>query len=89
MLRLLDTEKDLGAVGQQMEARCLDNIRPWHQDHVYWDATLLRRLAGEDIDLDAKIPYDVITAAAEHIPGLSPAAVRSWSRGTRSGTNDW
>ncbi len=74
MLRLLDTETDLVSVGQQLDAWCIDNIRPWYEDHVYWDATLLRRLAGEDLDLDAKIPSDVIAAAAERIPGLAPAA---------------
>jgi 2-polyprenyl-6-methoxyphenol hydroxylase-like FAD-dependent oxidoreductase len=74
MLRLLDTDIDLGSVTQQLDAWCTENIRPWYEDHVYWDATLLRRLAGRDIDLDAKIPSDVIAAAAEQIPEIAPAA---------------
>lgn len=76
MLRLLDADTDLVSVTQQLDAWCTENIRPWYEDHVYWDATLLRRLAGGDIDLDAKIPSDVIAAAAEQIPEIAPAAGR-------------
>ena len=39
---------------------------------MYWDATFLRRLAGEDIDTEARIPSDVICAAAEADPGMRP-----------------
>jgi 2-polyprenyl-6-methoxyphenol hydroxylase-like FAD-dependent oxidoreductase len=45
-------------------------IRPWFHDHVYWDKTLLERLAGNDIDLDGRIPSDVICAAAEVNPAI-------------------
>ena len=76
VLGLLATEKDLVCVAQQLDAWCIENIRPWYEDHVYWDATLLRRLTGEDIDLDAKIPSDVIAAAAERVPEIAPAAGR-------------
>jgi 2-polyprenyl-6-methoxyphenol hydroxylase-like FAD-dependent oxidoreductase len=75
MLRLLDADTDLVSAAEQLDAWCSDNIRPWYADHVYWDATLLRRLAGEDIDLDAKLPSDVIAAAAERIPEIGPAAM--------------
>lgn len=74
VLRLLDTSTNLVAIAQQLDAWCTENIRPWYEDHVYWDATLLRRMAGHDIDLDAKIPSDVITAAAERLPEIGPAA---------------
>ena len=56
----------------RFDAWCAANIRPWYEDHVYWDATLLRRLAGEDIDTKARIPSDVICAAAEADPGMRP-----------------
>jgi flavin-dependent dehydrogenase len=49
---------------------CDQQIKPWFHDHVHWDATLLRRWRGEDIDIDAKIPSDVICAAAEVDPSL-------------------
>jgi flavin-dependent dehydrogenase len=74
MLRLLDADTDVASVTEQLEVWCTENIRPWYEDHVYWDATLLRRMAGQDIDLDAKIPSDVIAAAAEQLPELAPAA---------------
>jgi hypothetical protein len=74
MLRLLDADRDLASVTRQLEVWCSENIRPWYEDHVYWDATLLRRMAGQDIDLDAKIPSDVIAAAAERLPEIAPAA---------------
>jgi flavin-dependent dehydrogenase len=50
------------------------HIRPWYEDHVYWDATLLRRFRGEDLDLAARIPSDVICAAGEVDPQIMPAA---------------
>jgi flavin-dependent dehydrogenase len=53
---------------------CDANIRPWYEDHVYWDATLIKRFRGEDIDLDARIPSDVICAAADVDPEILPAA---------------
>ncbi|MDT4924573.1 MAG: hypothetical protein QOG01_2286 [Pseudonocardiales bacterium] len=53
---------------------CEANIRPWYEDHVYWDATLLARFGGADIDIDARIPSDVICAAADVDPEILPAA---------------
>jgi hypothetical protein len=58
---------------ERFDAWCTANIRPWYEDHVYWDASLLRRLAGEDIDPEARIPSDVICAAAEADPAMWPA----------------
>jgi 2-polyprenyl-6-methoxyphenol hydroxylase-like FAD-dependent oxidoreductase len=68
---IADGADDLAA---QFEAWCDENIRPWYEDHVYWDATLLRRFRGADLDLDARIPSDVICAAAEVDPEILPAA---------------
>jgi 2-polyprenyl-6-methoxyphenol hydroxylase-like FAD-dependent oxidoreductase len=59
-----------GAAGE-LGQWCEQNIRPWYDDHVYWDATLLRRWRGEDLDLDAPIPSDVICAAGEVDPSLA------------------
>jgi 2-polyprenyl-6-methoxyphenol hydroxylase-like FAD-dependent oxidoreductase len=56
------------------DAWCATNIRPWFLDHVYWDATLLRRFANEDLDVDARIPSDVICAAAEVDPTIKAEA---------------
>jgi hypothetical protein len=61
-------------VAMRFDPWCAATIRPWYEDHVYWDATLLRRLAGEDIDVEARIPSDVVCAAAEADPAIWPAA---------------
>jgi len=65
---------DLGDVAEQFDAWCTANIRPWYEDHVYWDATLRYRLGGGDIDIEARIPSDVVCAAAEVDPAIWPAA---------------
>jgi 2-polyprenyl-6-methoxyphenol hydroxylase-like FAD-dependent oxidoreductase len=54
-----------GDAAEQFDQWCGANIRPWYEDHVYWDATLLRRWRGEDIDVEARIPSDVVCAAAD------------------------
>jgi 2-polyprenyl-6-methoxyphenol hydroxylase-like FAD-dependent oxidoreductase len=61
---------DLAKTAERFDAWCVETMRPWFEDHVYWDASLLRRFAGHDIDIDAKIPSDVICAAAEVEPSL-------------------
>jgi 2-polyprenyl-6-methoxyphenol hydroxylase-like FAD-dependent oxidoreductase len=63
---------DLAEASLRFDAWCAENIRPWFLDHVYWDATLLRRFAGDGIDVDARIPSDVICAAAEVDPSFMP-----------------
>jgi 2-polyprenyl-6-methoxyphenol hydroxylase-like FAD-dependent oxidoreductase len=75
LLRLLARETDLASVAVEFDAWATTNLRPWFDDHVYWDATLLRRWAGADIELDARIPSDVVSAAAEVDPAITPAAM--------------
>ena len=65
---------DLRDVAERFDAWCTVNIRPWYDDHVYWDTTLLHRLGGGDIDSETRIPSDVICAAAEVDPSIWPAA---------------
>jgi 2-polyprenyl-6-methoxyphenol hydroxylase-like FAD-dependent oxidoreductase len=69
---LAEDSADPAAVSLRFDAWCAENIRPWYLDHVYWDATLLRRFAGADIDVDSRIPSDVICAAAEVDPSFLP-----------------
>jgi len=71
---LSETGRDAREVSERFDVWCTDNIRPWYDDHTYWDATLLRRFRGEGIDIDARIPSDVICAAAEVDPTIWPAA---------------
>lgn len=44
---------------------CRTHIRPWFDDHVYCDADRMRRWAGGDVDLTARLPSDLIVAAAQ------------------------
>ena len=71
---LADNGANSRDVAERFDAWCTANIRPWYDDHVYWDATLLRRFNGDDIDIEARIPSDVICAAAEVDPTIWPAA---------------
>jgi 2-polyprenyl-6-methoxyphenol hydroxylase-like FAD-dependent oxidoreductase len=63
--------EDVAGAAVEFEAWCEQHIRPWYEDHVYWDATLLRRWRGDDLDLDAPIPSDVVCAAGEVDPSLA------------------
>jgi hypothetical protein len=65
---------DLRDTAEQFDAWCADNIKPWYEDHRYCDATMLRRFNGEDIDIEAPIPSDVVCAAAAMDPAIWPAA---------------
>jgi hypothetical protein len=71
---LSDRGADARDVAERFDVWCTDNIKPWYDDHVYWDATLLRRFNGEDIDVEARIPSDVVCAAAEVDRTISPVA---------------
>jgi 2-polyprenyl-6-methoxyphenol hydroxylase-like FAD-dependent oxidoreductase len=73
LLRLIDEDVDTAAA--QFETWCDEHIRPWYEDHLYWDATLLRRFKGGGIEVDARIPSDVICAAAEVDPEITPVVM--------------
>ncbi len=60
-----DPEQDLDDASLALDAWSEQHLRGWYLDHVHWDRTLLRRFAGDDIDLEDRIPSDVICAAAE------------------------
>ena len=75
LVQLLDAHPDdLSHVAEALDDWCTANIRPWYDDHVYWDATALQRFAGEDIDLEARIPSDVVCACAQVDPSIMAAA---------------
>lgn len=69
-----DPEQDLDDASLALDAWAEQHLRPWYLDHARWDGTLLRRFAGEDIDLTERIPSDVIVAAAEVDVSLKPYA---------------
>ncbi|MBI1379044.1 MAG: FAD-dependent oxidoreductase [Frankiales bacterium] len=65
LLATLDTVDDPDSVSLALDEWAEQHVRPWFEDHVRWDRTLLRRFAGQDLDLDERIPSDVICAAVE------------------------
>jgi 2-polyprenyl-6-methoxyphenol hydroxylase-like FAD-dependent oxidoreductase len=71
LLELLDHDAgDLTACSLGFDRWCLENIKPWFDDHVYWDDEQIKRWSGQDIDLSRRLPSDLITAATEADPSL-------------------
>jgi 2-polyprenyl-6-methoxyphenol hydroxylase-like FAD-dependent oxidoreductase len=67
-----DPEQDLDDASLALDAWAEQHLRPWYLDHARWDRSLLRRFAGEDLDLTDRIPSDVICAAVEVDESLAP-----------------
>ena len=67
-----DPQQDLHDASLALDAWSEQHLRPWYLDHAHWDRTLLRRFAGEDLDLTDRIPSDVICAAIEVDDSLKP-----------------
>ena len=71
LLALLDEHQpDFVACSLEFDRWCAENIKPWFTDHVYWDAELIRRWSGHDIDLTRPLPSDLIMAATEVDPEM-------------------
>jgi 2-polyprenyl-6-methoxyphenol hydroxylase-like FAD-dependent oxidoreductase len=65
LVRLLGAHPgDVEAATLAFDAWCAEHVRPWYDDHVYWDADLLRRWAGGDVDVTRPLPSDLILEAA-------------------------
>lgn len=56
------------------EVYCTENVRPWYEDHVQWDASMLSRWAGEEIDIEGPLSSDLICAAAAEAPDIADVA---------------
>jgi hypothetical protein len=69
---VLDNGDDYRSAAFHFDGWCTEHIRPWYEDHAYWDATLLARFRGEDLDVEAALPSDVICRAAEQDPSMWP-----------------
>jgi 2-polyprenyl-6-methoxyphenol hydroxylase-like FAD-dependent oxidoreductase len=74
LVQLLEADADLASVALEFDRWCDSNIRPWFDDHVYWDTTELARFRGEDLDLDRRIPSDVVCACGAVDPSIMAAA---------------
>jgi 2-polyprenyl-6-methoxyphenol hydroxylase-like FAD-dependent oxidoreductase len=74
LLQLFAEHADLADVALAFDAWAAAQLRPWFSDHELWDASLLRRWSGAGLDLDGRIPSDVVCAAAAVEPRIAPAA---------------
>jgi len=63
--------RDLTSCSLAFDSWCADHIRPWFEDHVYWDTDLIRRWSGQDVDLTRPLPPDLIIAAAQADPEIA------------------
>ncbi|MGN6473235.1 MAG: FAD-dependent oxidoreductase, partial [Mycobacteriales bacterium] len=74
VVRLLDAGGDPGSVAADFDEWCDANLRPWYEDHVHWDASLLQYFAGEEMDINGRIPSAVICECAQVDPSIMAAA---------------
>src|SRR6516162_2465986 len=66
--------RDLTSCSLAFDRWCAGHIKPWFEDHVYWDTDLTRRWSGQDIDLTRPLPPDLIMAAAQADPEIAKTA---------------
>jgi 2-polyprenyl-6-methoxyphenol hydroxylase-like FAD-dependent oxidoreductase len=67
---LAEHSRDLTSCSLAFDSWCAANIKPWFDDHVYWDADLIRRWSGQDVDLTRPLPPDLIIAAVQADPEM-------------------
>ncbi|HEX5348171.1 MAG TPA: FAD-dependent oxidoreductase [Pseudonocardiaceae bacterium] len=65
-----DHRRDFTSCSLEFDRWCAENIKPWFSDHVYWDAELIRRWSGHEIDLTRPLPSDLIMAATAVDPEM-------------------
>lgn len=65
---------DIAAATLAFDQWCTANIRPWYDDHVYWDADILRRWDGGDVDVTRRLPSDLILEATAADPSMMRVA---------------
>ena len=63
--------RDLTSSSLAFDDWCVGHIKPWFEDHVYWDTDLVRRWSGQDVDLTRPLPPDLIMAAAQADPEMA------------------
>jgi flavin-dependent dehydrogenase len=69
----ITTEHDRERWAPELERWCETNVRPWFDDQVDADAAMLRRWAGEPVDLTGRLPVDIVAATAEADPEIMKA----------------
>ena len=65
--------RDLTSCSLAFDRWCTGHIKPWFEDHVYWDTDLIRRWSGQDVNLTHPLPSDLIMAAAQADPEIAKA----------------
>jgi 2-polyprenyl-6-methoxyphenol hydroxylase-like FAD-dependent oxidoreductase len=74
LLRLVEEHgADSEAIGRAFDVWCLRQMRPWVDDHVRMDAASVRRWSGGGIDLEQRLPSDLILAASAVEPRIRSA----------------
>lgn len=75
LLRLFDEHgRDVVTVTEAFDVWCEAQMMPWVVDHVRMDDAMRRRWAGEDVDLTARLPSDLIMAAGDVDERIGAAA---------------
>jgi 2-polyprenyl-6-methoxyphenol hydroxylase-like FAD-dependent oxidoreductase len=69
-----DPTRDSVDASRALDAWAERHIRPWFQDHVETDASLLQRFAGAGLGAGGRIASDVICAAAAVDTSIAPLA---------------
>ena len=71
LIQLLEEHgRDFTSCSLALDHWCAQHIKPWFDDHVHWDADLLRRWSGHDVDLTRPLPSDLIMAAVDADPEM-------------------
>jgi 2-polyprenyl-6-methoxyphenol hydroxylase-like FAD-dependent oxidoreductase len=70
---LAEHGRDFTSCSLAFDHWCAGHIKPWFEDHVYWDADLIRRWSGQDVDLTRPLPPDLIIAAGQADPEIAKA----------------
>ncbi len=74
LLRSLDSGSGSADLGDAFDRWCHREMRPWVVDHMIMDEALRRRWLGQDVDLTAKLPSDLVMKAGAVDPTIQPAA---------------
>jgi 2-polyprenyl-6-methoxyphenol hydroxylase-like FAD-dependent oxidoreductase len=79
LLHALDEHgRDFTSVSLTFDKWCTEAMKPWFDDHVRWDADLLSRWRGEEIDFRRPLPSDLICSLAEIDPSVMRVVGAYW-----------
>ena len=77
---IAEDDRDPVATVQRFEAWCDEHIKPWYEDHLYWDATLLHRFreARTSTSMPGSRPTSSAAAADVDPAGSCRPPGRTW-----------